>query len=550
MALNRAQIALNLMRTMGSKVYKDTVPALTESTPIETIWNVFTSQPLVYKEFTQLFGAFLELEVQKDTWNNVLNELIISGTPLGEFSAVVGSNPAQPHKYDASQPQKFIEYAMSDDKVVYYARNIKEFFKVSFAYEDMKGAFRSYEKFDEYLSMKLATLESGKQISSYNHIMESLVINYYSGVFTESNVHISKETTNYGAWLTELKNAYDEMQFPNTKFNNYGKLEGANGDFKGWSRAEDLYIIARIDWINKIDVEYLASVFNLDKAEIGKRIRKIPEFSYNAYDDEGNFLSKIESPIQAIIIDRRAFKYKNDLDLDTSWFNEETLVSNYWKHFWATYQINPLAQALVFTAPEGAETDQNTNFYDVLLNQPSTTTVKNNTNNTLSVNAVLGMSDTGLRGVNGNLVDFDFENPSVVETTDYEFTAEEYNEAVGNLFFYMLIHGLTVDSSEIEATALIEYMSNPSELISDLTANASGTITLARIIGSAFKSGKYVLAEAVPETSDEISFIITDEVMDVIKANFGNNILCDFIISGDDDYIEPVTITVDLANNM
>ena len=550
MALNRAQTALNLIRTMGSKAYKNEVPALTSESPIESVWNVFTSQPLVYKEFTQLFGAFLELQVMRDSWANVLNELIISGSPLGEFSAVVGSNPATPHKYDPKHPERVLQYAHSNDKVAYYVRNIKEFFKVSFAYEDMKGAFSSYEKFDEYLSMKLSTLESGKQISSYNHIMESIVINYFSGVFVESDVHIDPTTTNYAEWLTEVKSAYDKMQFPNTNYNNYGKLDGANGDFKGWSKPEDIYILATIDWINKVDVSYLASVFNLDKAEVGKRIRKIPSFSYDTHDENGKYLSTIESPIQAMIIDRRAFEFKNDLDLDTSFFNDETLVSNYWKHFWATYQINPLAQALVFTAPAGADTDQNTNFYKVMYNQPSTTTVKVIADDVSSLGATF--DDFVIEGVSAKTLDVStaLANAEDVET---ETEPETVDEAVSYLFAYLtaLKTGVAskVNDGEATETTLIELIGQ-TETFSDLNQNDIVSIIVSRLSAeNVLKAGKYVLSEADAEQElDEVSFIISDEMLHNIKAEYGNNIYVKFNISGDD--IDDIPITIGFKNKI
>lgn len=540
MALNRAQVALNLIRTMGSDAYKNSVPALTESTPISTVWNVFTSQPLVYKEFTQLFGAFMELEVEKNAWDNPLGELIVSGSPLGEFSAVVASNPAQPRPYDPAHPERVLQYAMSDDKVVYYARNIKEFFKVSFAYHDMQGAFESYGKFDEYMSTKLATLESGKQISSYNHMMESLVVNYYSGVFVESDVHISPETTNYAEWTTAVKNAYDEMQFPSYNYNKYGSLEGANGDFKAWSKADDIYILATIKWMNADNVNFLASVFNLEKAEIAKKIVKVPEFGYDAYDDEGNFVTHISSPIQAVVIDRRALKYKNDLDLDTSNWNEETLVSNYWKHFWATYQINPLAQALVFTTPASANTDQNTNFYEVMYNRPSVTTYKNNTANSITLSFTNSTANRFAKGANGVLVTDDFSDYQSFSETDY--SPETVEEAGTLLALYTLAVNTTVQTNSETA---VDGVSTPDSLT--LASGETGTIKVSRTVNTNnYKAGKYVLVEASGDDA-EISFVISDEMMAQLRATYGSNIICGVDVSADAN-AEPVTVFVGVKN--
>lgn len=545
MALNRAQVALNLIRTMGSDAYKNSVPALTEETPISTVWGVFTSQPLVYKEFTQLFGAFMELEVMKNRWDNPLGELIVSGSPLGEFSAVVGSNPATPRPYDPAHPERVLQYAMSDDKVVYYTRNIKEFFKVSFAYEDMKGAFQSYGKFDEYMSMKMATLESGKNISSYNHMMESLVVNYYAGVFVESDIHISPETTNFGPWTTAVKTAYDEMLFPSYKYNKYGNLEGANGPFKAWSKPEDIFILTTIGWMNTVDVEFLAAKFNLEKAEIAKRIIKVPEFGYDVHDNEGNFVTHITSPIEAVVIDRRALKFKNDLDLDTSFFNDETLVSNYWKHFWATYQINPLAQVLVFTRPISNSTEQNTNFYIAQYNRPSITTVKN-TGNTAITNISIPTAARliTLKGANGEVISTD-------ATSDTAFTAEDFDEnnvptsnkvAALCMMLSTLVNSTSAKFGDVDVS-LVNFEVTP------LTIAAGDSINLFELnrtnSTNHYKAGEVTISMG----EDSLTYNITEELLENIKAAYGNNLYIELPLEfTPENTIDPVTISVGVKN--
>mgnify|MGYP003251863398 FL=1 len=351
MALNSAQSIFNLIRIRASKEYQDIVPALSDKSPIGDVATPILTNPLVFKEFSILLGALLEVEVDKRVWNNPLAELIRSnGRPLGEYSAEVSNNPVTPRPYDPLNPEKVLEYAMLDDKVAYYVRNVRELFKVSIAREDMMGAFQSYDTFNDYVSMKLASLESGRQISMFNHVFEAIVANYNAGALVVSDVKTTPG--NYANWTVAAKNAIDGFQYPSTLYNKYGSLAGANGDFKGWTNVDDIYIMATANWINSADVNFLATLFNIERAELQKRIIKVIDFGYDAYkevDGETVFDKHVTTDIDAIIFDRRMLHFTSDLDIDETFYNPETLVTNYYKHWWAKYQLSPFANCIVFT---------------------------------------------------------------------------------------------------------------------------------------------------------------------------------------------------------
>lgn len=357
MALNSAQSIFNLIRIRASKEYQDIVPALTDKSPIGDVSTPILTNPLIFKEFSILLGAFLEYEVDKRVWNNPLADLIRSnGRPLGEYSGEIANNPVTPRQYNANEPEKLLEYAMLSDKAAFYARNVKEIFKVSIAREDMMGAFSSYDNFNDYVSMKLASLESGRQLSMFNHVFETIVANYNAGALVVSDVHTGDN--NYAAWTVAAKNAIDGFQYPSTFYNKYGSLAGANGDFKGWTNADDIYIMATANWINSADVNFLATLFNIDRADLKKRIIKVIDFGYDTYkevDGEQVFDRHITTDIDAIIFDRRMLHFTNDLELDDTFYNPETLVTNYYKHWWAKYQLSPFANCIVFTRANSTE---------------------------------------------------------------------------------------------------------------------------------------------------------------------------------------------------
>lgn len=105
--LNSAQSIFNLIRIRASKEYQDFVPALTEKSPIGDVATPILSNPLIFKEFSILLGAFLEYEVDKRVWNNPLAELIRSnGRPLGEYTGEIANNPITPRPYNPNEPER------------------------------------------------------------------------------------------------------------------------------------------------------------------------------------------------------------------------------------------------------------------------------------------------------------------------------------------------------------------------------------------------------------------------------------------------------------
>lgn len=399
---NAAKI-LNLIRLRGSNEYQNQVPALDDMDAIGKISGPILTQPLIYKEFTELFGAFIEMQVLKRTWNNPLADLIKTRQqPLGEYSAEVTANPINPKQYDPMHPEKLLEYSLDEDFVQYYARNVKEMFKITIAYEDLQGAFSTFSSFEDYVSMKITQLESGRQISSYNHIMEAIVANYNAGLFVTKLANTTTSSavseSDIANWVADVKTSIDNFQFPSYDYNNYGKLAGSYGNFRGWTNFDDIYIIARTDFVNDYLVKYLRNAYNLSPAEIGKKIIKIPAFAYDNYDKDGHYINTVESNIQMMICDRRMFQFSTDMQIDDSFYNPETLTRNYYKHWWATYGVSALANCICYVDEKNSFSFSQ-NRVNVWKNEPIDIVAINNESSQQTIYRVLGVTSSASKMV-------------------------------------------------------------------------------------------------------------------------------------------------------
>lgn len=120
----------------------------------------------------------------------------------------------------------------------------------------------------------------------------------------------------YKKLLKAIKNTVSGMKFVNTDFNTAG--------IKRRTLADDIYIVMPYKIKNAIDVDELAGVFNLSKAEIEGRIIEI---------DEGD---------NVYIVDQNAILDYTRLYELTSFWNAEGLYTNYWLTVERLYALSPL----------------------------------------------------------------------------------------------------------------------------------------------------------------------------------------------------------------
>ena len=136
-------------------------------------------------------------------------------------------------------------------------------------------------------------------------------------------VPVANGATDYKGVLKKIKNTVKGMKFVNADFNTAGIRRKTN--------EEDIYIIAPYTLITSIDVDELAGVFNLDKAEIRNRIIEIDSTDNIVYIVDRN----------AILDYTRLYEMVNQL-------NADGLFYNYFLHVEDLFAISPLFDGCFF----------------------------------------------------------------------------------------------------------------------------------------------------------------------------------------------------------
>ena len=177
----------------------------------------------------------------------------------------------------------------------------------------------------ETLAGRVATtlVESDKQ-EKYENMRDMFAWGVTNKIFVNKG---TIPPTNYKGILNKLKDVISEMKFTNTTCNTAG--------IKRKTLVDDIYVIMPYKIKNAIDVNELAGVFNLDKAEIGSRIIEI---------DSGDNI---------YIVDRNAIISITRLYLMTDMLNPQTLNMSYFLNTERLLAISPLWDGCYIEVKEG-----------------------------------------------------------------------------------------------------------------------------------------------------------------------------------------------------
>lgn len=359
--MNSMQNLFNLIRVYASKKYQDTVPALKDKSPIGDVMTPILSDLAIYKEFTVLLGAWIRDEVYKEVWNHPIIQDIVkygNGRPTGNYVREIANNPVNPTDYDPAHPERVLEQKFTNDLVNFYVRNVYDKFKLTFLFDEIQEAFTTYEGAEEYVSMKKASVETGANFATFNHLKECIFANRWNGGVNVITLPAKVKDMTADEWLTvgeELEAFSKKFTYLNTDYLAYNNLSEKVTDYYGFARKENVRIIATVDFITKYGYKALANMFNLTIGELKDRVHEIDNFGYPIYNRKtGQIVGYQNSDVACMLVDIKALKASVDKEQDAELFNPETLSTTIFKHKWQTFAMSPFGKCLMFVEPEAS----------------------------------------------------------------------------------------------------------------------------------------------------------------------------------------------------
>lgn len=316
------QTALNQIResiVSDNKVYQEQIPVVSELTSSQAYGQALLSLPsdMRNKFISSLVNRISYTAFEVKYFNNPLRDLQRNELPLGAIGQNIYINPARGRVYNIDDFAGLLAKYESDIKTEYTPINFDVQYPVTIVRKELEKAFTSWGDLERFLAGITTSLYNGAYIDDYK-FTKKLITNAYTQNAVQMETYQFAGATPTEAELKglvkKLRTDYKNFQIPSTNYNAWAKVGGYGRAIISWSDPEDIVVFVNNQLGADIDVDVLASAFNMDKTDLIGRIYYVEDF--NLTDDEGN-VQVDGSNIIAFICDRRWFKIEQkDMFLD------------------------------------------------------------------------------------------------------------------------------------------------------------------------------------------------------------------------------------------
>ena len=365
--------SLNKLRELSSDLYHQYVPVIDESTDISKFAEPILKVPEVYNEFCNaLVNRIVYTQFEIKSFRNPLVVLEGDRIPLGYAGQEIYVNPAKGRTYNPDDFAGLLIKYEADVKVQYMAINSDVQYPVTFSRQQLKKAFVSWGDLETFIDGLSNALYNGAFIDEFR--FTKLIV---SDAYKDNKAQIISDLSAVSngdtakAFVEKARELFLNFQLPSSNYNAWAKVGGAGKPIVTWTNPEDIVMLVRNDIRAKLDVEVLASAFNMDKTTLMGNIITIDNF--DVYDDDGNKIFD-GSPILGGIFDKSWFRIKKqDMFMD-SFYNPNNRSIQYYLNVVKMYNYSLFANGVILatsaptspitalkfkeTAPEVATTEE------------------------------------------------------------------------------------------------------------------------------------------------------------------------------------------------
>lgn len=348
--------SLNRIREVSSTIYHQYIPELTSDSDIGKLAQPVLSVPEVYNEFCNaLINRIVYTQFLAKSFRNPFVVLEGDALPLGYAGQEVYVNPTKGRVYNAEDFAGLLIKYEADVKVQYTHINMDVQYPVTFSRQQLKKAFTSWGDLETFIENLSNSLYNGAYIDEYNATKQLIAGAYKDNIAQVEVVSAISSEATAKAFVTKARELFLQFQTPSSSYNAWAKVGGEGRPVVTWTNPEDVVFIVRNDIRAYMDVNVLASAFNMDKAELLGNILTINDF--DIYADDG---SKIfdGSGIVGMIADKSWFRIRRqDMFMD-SFYNANNRSIQYYLNNIKMYNMSLFANGVILatSAPSVAST--------------------------------------------------------------------------------------------------------------------------------------------------------------------------------------------------
>lgn len=343
---------LNAIRNSASTNYRDFVPTA-KNTPesIRRIGEIIMQYTPLQNEFLNaLVNRIARVIITSKMYSNPLSMFKKGLIDFGESIEEIFVNIANPHQYDVEESEnKVFAREIPDVRAAFHTLNYKKFYKQTIQNKDLNQAFLSWDGITDLISKIVNAMYTAANYDEFVTTKYMLAKAILDGRLSA----ITVDANDAKGAVTKIKGVSNALTFMSNNYNVAG--------VQTFTDKNDQYLLVNSQFDSEIDVEVLASAFNMSKAEfMGHRILidgfgTLDVARLNAlFKDDPNYEAPSQdtltalNAIPAVLVDKNFFMIFDNMFEFTENYNGQGLYWNYFYHTWKTFSMSPFANALVF----------------------------------------------------------------------------------------------------------------------------------------------------------------------------------------------------------
>jgi Bacterial surface proteins containing Ig-like domains len=356
---------LNTIRNQNGGYYQSVVPIADGTTDtIRQIGTVIMGNQDLQNAFlsaliNRIGRVILTSRLYENPWAGFKKGMLEYGETVEEIFV----NIASPHQFNPNKAeQEVFKRVIPDVRAEFHPMNYQKFYKVSISNDQLRQAFLSMEGITDLIGRIIDSLYTGANFDELI-TMKYLIAKFaLAGNIYPLNIP-AVNATNAREIVSTIKGISNELEFLKDQYNISGVMTT--------SKKDDQYLIMNAKFDAVIDVEVLATSFNMNKAEfMGHRV-PIDSFSFSTgelnrlnelFEEDASYIPftdeelTILKTIPCALVDRDWFMVFDNYQNMTEQYNGEGLYWNYWYHVWKTFSVSPFSNGILFTTETPAIT--------------------------------------------------------------------------------------------------------------------------------------------------------------------------------------------------
>ena len=346
---------LNVIRNNATQNYKDYVPVATpDAESIREIGAVIMDYPNLQNEFlSALVNRIGRVLITSKMYDNPWSMFKKGMLEFGETIEEIFVNIAKPFQFDPEVAESTVfKREIPDVRSAFHIMNYQKYYKATIQNDQLRQAFLSWDGITDLISKIVDAMYTGANYDEFQTMKYMLAKRILNGQLYPVTIP-TVQTENMKDIVTTIKGVSNKFEFMSSKYN----LTGV----QTFTKKEDQYLLINSKFDAQMDVEVLASAFNMDKAEFTGHRVLVDSFGDldidrlnllfkddPTYTEIGDSDLKALDAIPAIIVDKNYFMIFDNFYNFTEQYNGEGLYWNYWYHVWKTFSISPFANNALF----------------------------------------------------------------------------------------------------------------------------------------------------------------------------------------------------------